>query len=112
MILCPTYHYYLPLFLSFAVKSLVQVQRTDSSVQTITRKTVQTVKIRESSYTILFLTHKPSLSGYTERYSTPVWLSQKSQYVMGLVEEEVCVKQNTLDLVSIRQRKCSKQRNV
>lgn len=87
MFLCPTYRYCSPLFLSFVAKSLIQVQRTDSNMQIMTTITVQMVKVREISYTILFLAHKSSLSAYTERYSIPGWLSKKSQYAMGLVEE-------------------------
>lgn len=77
----------------------------------ITTKNVQALKIGESLYAILFLTHKSSLSAYTERYSSLSLLYQKSQCVMDVDEVAADVKWNTLDLVSIRQRRCSIQRN-
>lgn len=55
----------------------------------ITTKNVQTLKTGESRYVILFLTHISSQSARTAMYSTPGWLSQKSQYVVEVVVEEV-----------------------
>lgn len=78
MISCPTYHCCLAPFMSFAVKCLVQVARTDSNMKMITTKNVQALKIGEILYAILFLTYKCSLSAYTERYSSLILLCQKS----------------------------------
>lgn len=74
---------------------------------------MQTLKIGESSYAILFLSHKFSMNAYAERYSSAGALNRKSQYVMEVMVEHIHSRSEVklYSLVSIRQNSCSKQGN-